>query len=44
MSQLLGKDLESLVLENIKNVIGDANDIENMMSYSALLKEQAIEI
>jgi len=28
MSQLQGKDLESLVLENIKNVIGDGNDIE----------------
>ena len=42
MSQLLGKDLESLVLENIKNVIGDANDIENMMSYSALAKSKLL--
>ena len=42
MSQLQGKDLESLVLENIKNVIGDANDIENMMSYSALAKSKLL--
>ena len=40
MSQSQGKDLESLVLENIKNVIGDANDIENIMSYSALAKSK----
>ena len=42
MSQSQGKDIESLVLENIKNVIGDANDIENIMSYSALAKSKLL--